>query len=70
MILMQVSLQALTFGSDATPSCTCFEMFYRYANSWRNAEGVLSRELIKAYGIRINILVTGQVGDYNYIINN
>ena len=33
----------------------------RYATTWMNENGTLARQLIKAYGIRINILVTGQV---------
>ena len=33
----------------------------RYATTWMYDNGTLARQLIKAYGIRIDILVTGQV---------
>ncbi|XP_065891138.1 P2X purinoceptor 4-like [Dysidea avara] len=39
---------------------------FRYANSWRAADGTLQRELIKAYGIRINILVTGLGAKFSF----
>ena len=34
----------------------------RFANTWVD-DGIYQRQLIKAYGIRINIIVLGEVGD-------
>ncbi len=39
-------------------------MFARYANYYYNAEGEEQRDLIKAYGLRFVIHVTGQAGKF------
>uniref|UniRef100_A0ABM5F2P9 P2X purinoceptor n=1 Tax=Pogona vitticeps TaxID=103695 RepID=A0ABM5F2P9_9SAUR len=40
---------------------------FRFAKYFRNADGVESRTLIKAYGIRFDIMVFGKAGKFNII---